>query len=364
MGRGTILSELEEGQEIIRNSLVGKSKKTIVRWIRRLRFKPKCFIWLLIAFLLYWAVRNVQWSAVFSILTRLRLYHVLILVAVNMLVLFTFVGRWWLLLYSQQYRVSPLLLLRYWLIGFAFSYLIPGPQMGGGIFQVYFLQHHHDISPGLATASVTTSKVLERLGNLLFLALGFYTFTHFRILSGSEEERLVWLVIGIALLPFGYLAAIWNGRQPLTALFHHLPTKWQQPPRFKKAAKFVATTESKIMQLCRQAPLVLVAGLGLTLLSWGFVLFETWLALTFLELHVHPLDVVAIVVAVQLAFLVPVPVGLGSVEAALVAIFQTLGFDASQAISLGLLVRVRDMAVAGLGLWLGGQAAWQWWRSQ
>lgn len=55
--------------------------------------------------------------------------------------------------------------------------------------------------------------------------------------------------------------------------------------------------------------------------------------------------------------------GLGSVEATMVAVFQVLGLDASQAISLVLLMRLRDIVVAGLGLLLGGRAAWHWWRS-
>lgn len=336
----------------------------IVRRIRRLPFRIRHLLWLLVLFLLYWAVKDVQWAAVFSILARLRPYQILILIAVNILVLFTFVSRWWLLLYSQNYLFSPLLLLRYWLIGFAFSYFTPGPQLGGGIFQVYFLQHHNDIPADMAAATVATSKVLERLGNLLFLTLGLYIFSRYRIFAAAEQTPLIWLSLMIALLPLAYLAAIWNGHQPLTALFHHLPAKWQSQPRFKQVTQFMNTTELEIMQLCRHKPLVLVAGLALVLLSWGLVLIETWLSLTFLKVKVNPLDTVVIVTAVQLAFLVPVPVGLGSVEAALVAVFQSLGLEASPALSLALLLRVRDTLVGGLGLWLGGGAAWQWWQSR
>ncbi len=309
-------------------------------------------------------MRGVHGTAVFATLARLRLHHLLILIAVNILVIFCFVFRWWLLLYSRNRLLSPLRLLRYWLIGFAFSYFLPGPQMGGGILQIYFLQRHDDISTGLATATVTTSKVLERLGNLLFLILGVYAFTRFHILTAAERMQLGWVLLILGLLPLGYLAALWQGRQPLTALLHHLPASWQQQPRFQNVVQFIETAESESKQLCRHSPLTLVAGLLLTLLSWGFVLLETWLALNFLNLTVHPLDVIAIVAAVQLAFLIPVPVGLGSVEAALVAVFKTLGMDASQAISLALLMRVRDVSVGGLGLWLGGRVARQWWRRE
>lgn len=321
-------------------------------------------IWLLAVPLLYWAVRNVAWPAVFATLARLRPYHLLILLAVNALVYLFFVGRWWLLLRSQQHTVSPLRLLRYWLIGFAFSYFTPGPQLGGGIFQVYLLQRDGEISADTAAASVTTSKVLERLGNLLFLALGIFVFAHFRILSQTQRAWLAWFLLAAALLPVGYLAALASGRRPLTAVAHRLPAPWRQRPRVAQAIHFVETTETAIVRLCRDAPLVLLAGLGLTLLSWGVVLVETWLALTFLHVPIHPLDVVAIVAATQLAFLVPVPLGLGSVEAAQVTVFQALGLDAAQAISLVLLVRVRDTAVGGLGVALGGREAWQWWRSR
>jgi uncharacterized protein (TIRG00374 family) len=338
--------------------------KTIAQQIRRIPVNPGYLLWLLVFALLYWALQDVKWSAVLSTLQQLSVTQLLVLGVVNILVYLTIVGRWWLLLIQQQIQLSPLLLLRYWLIGFAFSYLMPGPQLGGGILQIYFLQHNHDVSAGLAASSVTTSKLLERLGNFLFMGLGLYAIVRFGLLPASQTGPLMWVLLGIALLPFAYLSALWLGRQPLTALFDRLLARGQQKPRLRRAAQFANIMESEIGQLCREAPLALIAGLALSLLGWLLVLGLTWLALTYLQVPVDPFAPLVIVAAVQLAFLVPLPLGLGSVEAIAVTLFQGLGLEASQAISLILLMRLRDFVVAGFGLLLGGRASWRWWRSE
>jgi hypothetical protein len=50
------------------------------------------------------------------------------------------------------------------------------------------------------------------------------------------------------------------------------------------------------------------------------------------------------------------PGGLGAVEAAILLAFTTFGFSPSQAVSLALFIRVRDLTEAAIGLLLGGVA--------
>jgi uncharacterized membrane protein YbhN (UPF0104 family) len=60
-----------------------------------------------------------------------------------------------------------------------------------------------------------------------------------------------------------------------------------------------------------------------------------------------------------MAFLMPLPGGLGALEASQVFIFGRFGIRNAIAISLVLLMRGRDLLIGGLGLLMAGTASWK-----
>jgi uncharacterized membrane protein YbhN (UPF0104 family) len=104
----------------------------------------------------------------------------------------------------------------------------------------------------------------------------------------------------------------------------------------------------------RGSPRGLALAGAFTLASWGLLLGEWALALSFLDIHLTPGEVIAVVTAARLALFVPLPGAAGALEAALVLALTTLGVDSAQALSLAVVIRVRDVAFGAVGLWLGG----------
>lgn len=96
---------------------------------------------------------------------------------------------------------------------------------------------------------------------------------------------------------------------------------------------------------------------GFSVLSWVLLLGEWWLALRFLEIPLGAAETVAVVTAARLALFFPLPGAAGALEAALLFGLGRLGYNAAQAISVALVIRARDLAFGGFGLWLGGWLA-------
>jgi hypothetical protein len=84
------------------------------------------------------------------------------------------------------------------------------------------------------------------------------------------------------------------------------------------------------------------------------ILAEYALMLAFLGVRLGALQVVASLTALQLAFLMPLPGGLGALEASQVFALGAFGQPVALAISLTLLQRARDLLNGGLGLLLAG----------
>jgi len=81
----------------------------------------------------------------------------------------------------------------------------------------------------------------------------------------------------------------------------------------------------------------------------------TFLITFFLNIELTSWQVVASWTMSWLAFLVPLPGGLGALEASQVFALGAFGVSAASALGVTLLIRARDLLIGGLGLLLAGR---------
>ncbi|MCA9973722.1 MAG: flippase-like domain-containing protein, partial [Anaerolineales bacterium] len=115
--------------------------------------------------------------------------------------------------------------------------------------------------------------------------------------------------------------------------------------------------EAEAAHFCRRAPGTLLAALAVSALSWLLMVLEFWLMLRFLGLPLTPVQAVAVLTAARIAFLLPAPGGLGTLEASQVLALTWLGMSPAAGVAASLLIRARDVSLGLLGLWWGG---WRW----
>jgi uncharacterized membrane protein YbhN (UPF0104 family) len=94
---------------------------------------------------------------------------------------------------------------------------------------------------------------------------------------------------------------------------------------------------------------------GVSLVSMLGIVLEYYLMVNFLGIDINALQIFAALTAMQAAFLMPLPGGLGALEASQVFALGAYGQPASAAISLTLLMRARDILNGGIGLLLAGR---------
>jgi uncharacterized membrane protein YbhN (UPF0104 family) len=87
------------------------------------------------------------------------------------------------------------------------------------------------------------------------------------------------------------------------------------------------------------------------------MVLEYWLALNFLGIPASLPQAVAVLTAASVAFLFPLPGGLGALEASQVLAMQALGFTSAAGLSVSLVIRVRDIFLGVLGILWGAVLA-------
>jgi uncharacterized membrane protein YbhN (UPF0104 family) len=194
-------------------------------------------------------------------------------------------------------------------------------------------------------------KILELLANFAFLLVGIFAALGSGLLADLAPVQAVAWMAGPFILLLAYTLAVWRGKTPLAGLLNRLPRGGGG------LAQAAAAAEEQIGLFCQQRPLVVLAASLISALTWAMMALEYWLALSFLGIPVSLPQAVAVLTAASVAFLFPLPGGLGALEASQVLAMQALGFSSVLGLSISLIIRGRDILLGGLGILWGGVLA-------
>jgi glycosyltransferase 2 family protein len=302
--------------------------------------------------LLWWALHKAPLSEIWIAIRHLRLWQIAILLAVNTLIYALVTLRWWIIVRAEAKQVPYLPLLGVRVSVFGVSYFTLGPQVGGEPLQVLSLQKRYGIPYTRATASVLLDKLLEFLVNFLLLALGLTAVFQAGLLTESRLQfTFSFLLLACLLLvPPVHLVFLYHRRYPVTWLLRTLPFI----PHRTKPVRFICAAERMAGMFCQRHLQALLAGLGVSLLAGAGMLADYFLMVSFLGIELPFWKMVAGWTAGWLAFLFPLPGGLGALESSQVFALGMFGIPAAAAFSLVLVMRGRDLLIGGLGLLLAG----------
>jgi uncharacterized protein (TIRG00374 family) len=304
---------------------------------------------LLLAVLLYFAFRNAPLAEIRIALGQLRFWQIAILAGINAAIYALITLRWWFITRAEAAHVPYLPLLAVRVAVFGISYFTLGPQIGGEPLQVLALRHRYGLTYTRATATVLMDKLLEFLANFILLAFGLAAILESGIISLDGLDTLPGLLgftFLLALPPF-HIILLRRGIHPIAAILGIFPKT--------RLTRFLVAAERLAGAFCRRHLKALLAATAVSLIAALGMLSEYFLATSFLEMDLTPWQTIAAWTMSWLAFLVPLPGGLGALEASQVFTLGVFGITASSALSLALVIRARDLLIGGLGLLLASR---------
>jgi glycosyltransferase 2 family protein len=345
----TTTPSYEQGQ----SSPLPAGEAVEVRSERKFKYLRSVLIYSLLIILLYLALRNAPFIEIWNTLSQLRLWQIGVLFLVNSGVIFAITARWWIIVRSENRSVPFLPLVRYRLSTFGISYFTPGPQVGGEPLQIYYLQKNHGLTFVRATSAVIMDKLIELLGNSVLIVAGLTAAVRVGMVSRSGSLALGSLipVIAILVVPLVHLSLLYHGRYPLSRLLRAVSPILGKPDW----ARLIIVSERMAASFVRRRLSTVLAAFLFSMLAMAGTLFEYALITNFLGAHLSFTQSLAGLTSVMLAFILPLPGGLGALEASQVYALTSMGYAPAIGISVSLLIRARDLMNAGLGLLLAGK---------
>jgi uncharacterized protein (TIRG00374 family) len=310
-------------------------------------------VYSILAVLLYFALRNAPLVDIWNALNQLKLWQIATLVFINISIYMLISLRWWIIIRAERKTIPylPLVLVR--VAVFGVSYFTLGPQIGGEPLQVLYLQRKYGMTYTRATSTVIMDKLLEFLANFFLLVFGLMAVLQAGIISTNGSKPLMSLIPLAALLawPPTHIILMMRGIYPIGAALRAAFSRFGNP----KWMRFIVAAERMAGMFCQRYPRALWMAVGVSLAAGAGMVTEYALITSFLGINLHGWQTLAAWTTSWLAFLVPLPGGLGALEAS--QVFTLGAFDISAALAIGvtLLIRARDLLIGGLGLLLASQ---------
>lgn len=307
-----------------------------------------------LAALLYFALRNAPLVEIWNALHQLKLWQIATLAIINILIYLLVTLRWWIVIRAGNKTISflPLVLVR--VAVFGISYFTLGPQVGGEPLQVLYLQRKYGMTYTRATSTVIMDKLLEFLANFFLLVFGLMAVLQAGILPTNGSKPLMSLT-GLATLlawPPIHIMLMMRGIYPIGAVLRLVTSRLGNP----KWVRFLIAAERMAGKFCQRSPRALLAAVAVSLAAGAGMVSEYMLITMFLGIDLHGWQTLAAWTTSWLAFLVPLPGGLGALEAGQVFTLGVFEVSAALAIGVALLIRARDLLIGSLGLLVANRA--------
>jgi hypothetical protein len=302
-------------------------------------------IWIAAFGLAALVLAQLPFAAMGQAITELGFSQWLLWIVLNLSIIMLLTGRWLVLTRAMALPCKLLQLLRVRQAGGVISFVTPGPQFGGEPFQVYWLWQRYKVPGHAAFLALGLDRFYELWINFAVLLVAVLV-----LLSSASVTFVDWPIVAVVLSGLILLMGLFGWfmlRQPLRIRnwIKRLTSRWQHHERLRSLDTHWSQLTESLQLIFTKQRRALGFALGLSLLGWAGMIGEFWLLLRFVDVSVDLATFVFLFTVVRLAFLLPLPGGIGSVEAGLFWGFQMLALPVPAAAGLIVLMRLRDVVI-------------------
>ncbi len=267
-----------------------------------------------------------------------------IITSIVLVFLFTFA--WAVLLYSESIHLPFRRLISYRMIGFAISYVTPGPKIGGEITQARVASREGNEKKLLTTSIM--ENISHTIAGLIFdgavigIAIAFIPIPPF-------FHYVFYTLTGIALIiPFLYHIVIKEDFKPVSWIVEKLDSVGMIAR--KEYQKAVVNAEKYFKKYLNENQKSIVISTLILFFSKLILSIQIMFIAQMLSVNLTIPQAMLFAAVIDIAYTIPAYMGIGVLEAGQASISSVLGLTGGFGVTVALLTRVRDLTISGLGL--------------
>ena len=269
------------------------------------------------------------------------------LFCVNLVILFLGVKRWQILSRTFDIEISFARLFIIRQAGSTFSFVTPGPQFGGEPLQAYWLYCDQEIPLDNTIALIGADRFIEIFVNFSFLFLGLLLIVQEKIQADLYNAFLFVSFSLICLIAF--LSLLFCKHRFIVKVLFSLYGQIFQKASNKDQEERIISGVSAIFSKVEKEKLRVSFAIFIGAIGWLALIFELYLMMSALNLAPDFYEIVFVMLGIRIALLMPIPGGIGTIEASLMWSFGILGISLVGAGGVIALNRIRDLIILAIG---------------
>ena len=305
-------------------------------------------VWLVGCSLVFFTVRELPLAGILERLGEISPLRLVGLLAINSLILFLSVKRWQILAQAFDIQLSLAHLFKVRQAGNTISFVTPGPQFGGEPLQLYWLRQSHEIPMDISLAILGADRFMEIFINLSILLLSVI-FIFYTDIEVNLSKTFLFIFLTVSILTMLLVLFL---RQPewLENIFKSLFSRFTHTVSNSNESQNASSGWGRILKKIEKNKSKFILAATIALLGWIALLLELFMMMEALGISPNFYEVIFVMLGIRIALLMPIPGGVGTIEASLFWSFEILGLTLAGAGGLIALNRLRDVIVLFIGI--------------
>ena len=294
--------------------------------------------------LFFLVVEWVGWKEIKEILFAFSGWKGSVILGITLLIWLINIWKYKFIFKSQGYNFSVWSLGEILFASFAVAYLFPTAYFGGEAFKAYAIKKKFFLSWKISLAIIAIEKLLSASVIFLFLVAGAVSFL---LLSNSPLKNfgIIALVLigGLAVGLTIFYFRSFKKKSILKWFFRFFGVKSEKN-------HLAGEIEKEVFRFFDFRKKLMWKGLGISFLKYFLALVRCWFLILFLKGEINILIALAVLFFIYLAYVFPFPAKMGSLEAAQVFVFSSLGLGAAAGVTFSFILRGAEILIALFGL--------------
>ncbi len=288
-------------------------------------------------------VEWVGWKEIKEILFAFSGWKGSVILGITLLIWLINIWKYKFIFKSQGYNFSVWSLGEILFASFAVAYLFPTAYFGGEAFKAYAIKKKFFLSWKISLTIIAIEKLLSASVIFLFLVAGAVSFLSLNNFPLKNFGIIALVLIGG--LAVGLTIFYFRSFKKESIL------KWFFRFFGVKSGKnhLAGEIEKEVFRFFDFRKKLIWKGLGISFLKYFLALIRCWFLILFLKGEINILIALAVLIFIYLAYVFPFPAKMGSLEAAQVFVFSSLGLGAAAGVTFSFILRGAEILIALFG---------------
>lgn len=268
-----------------------------------------------------------------------------IVVSIAIMVLLSW--RWQVIIGTRK-KVSLWHAFQYKIVGYGISFITPAAKVGGEPLRAMMLQREgFSFKEGFSTVAI--DKIIDlTTSGFLFIIGVLVAITSFAIPQETAMLLMVFMVVVIAIIIWFYFMLI-SDKKVLIKMFKFL--KLHKIPGLKKSEKNIVEMDELLVSFYKDNKGSFNKAMLISAFAWLLMFLEYKFALLIVGVNSVSFGGIFLIITMMgAAYLVPVPLALGVLEAGQISVFSLLRLSSAAAVGLSSIIRARDFLWTLVGI--------------